>query len=941
MRRTSRYWQAALSLSLFSLSFALAPAGFAGAKEINPYQLLSQDKATGLKEYKLKTNGLQILLAEKHDTPVATVMLVYRVGSRNEAVGYTGSTHFLEHMMFKGTKAHDPALGTGIDDLLKPIGGLNNATTYYDRTYYYEVVPASGLKTCLELEADRMRNALLRESDRQSEMTVVRNELERNENYAATVLDTQVFATAFREHPYHHPVIGWRSDVEGVPTARLRQFYKDFYYPDNATLIVIGDFKTKETLANIADFFGKVPKSAKPFPTVYTVEPKQEGERRFVVQRGEELPKIMFAYHVPKAVDKNSYPLTVLASILGDHSRQSSRLYKNLVEPGLASQAAACHYMLRDPGLFTLYASANEGVTLAKIEEKVKAELKKLALNPVSDLELERAKKAVWKKMKLQAADPVGMAEELAESIAVADWHWWLNFEKNIKAVSKADIQRVAELYFSDSNCTVGNYLPNRKTKEAESAASGDLQSLISELEPNLLAISRTQPAIAKTKPLPVRTAATASIAASVLRKKLDNGLTVLVMPVRGSGVVSVALKIKAGESCAAVEKSAVPDFVGEMLNKGSRRLSKESLADRLEMLGTSIDPDVGNFWVDLSSEVVNEDLSSYLELLSSVVSEPLFESDELNKVKKIKESQLKDAMVETSAVAMNALLGALYKPGCVFYEKPLDKQLSELKTISASDLKDFHSRYFNPTNSCLAVVGDVDPDHAFEAVDAAFKSWHSGESVDITKSACRADEPVKVETIVKQIADKTSVDIALAAPAKVSIKSKDFYAAQIANSALGHDTIASRLAVIREKYGLTYGVQSYFADNVQENAPWVVQLSVNPENTAKALHLVDDIVSGYAKSGITKAELATEKKRLAGEYVVYRMRTPKQLADALTKYELIGVGPAFMDNYASELNKVTEAEVNAAISKYMNINKMVKSLAGSVPLKSDKPAKQ
>lgn len=198
------------------------------SKPGNSAQFISRDATLGIEEYKLPSNDLSILLCERHATPVVTVNMVFRVGSRNEAVGYTGSTHFLEHMMFKGTDIHDPLKKTGLDDVLKKVGGINNATTSYDRTNYFELVPKQAINLCLELEADRMRHLLLRESDRKAEMTVVRNELERGEDDPSQLLEMNTFATAFREHPYHHPVIGWRSDVEGVPTERLRQFYNDF-----------------------------------------------------------------------------------------------------------------------------------------------------------------------------------------------------------------------------------------------------------------------------------------------------------------------------------------------------------------------------------------------------------------------------------------------------------------------------------------------------------------------------------------------------------------------------------------------------------------------------------------------------------------------------------------------------------------------------------------
>jgi zinc protease len=418
----------------FALNMGLTPAAAAQLTKV------TTDAATGISEYKLSSNGLQVLLAERHHTPLVTVMVVYHVGSRNEAVGYTGSTHFLEHMLFTGTPKHDPKKGTGIDDVLKPIGGINNATTSYDRTNYFETLPSKYLEVALELEADRMRNALLRAEDHNTEMTVVRNELERNEDDPNRLLDVNLFAHAFLAHPYHHPIIGWRSDVEGVPVERLRQFYNDFYYPNNATLVVIGDFNTETALQQIEKYFGPIPKAPKEFPDVYTQEPPQLGERRFVVRRGEDLPKVQIGFRTPNAVDKDSYPLEIAAAILGDDRKQASRLYKSLIDTNLASDTYAYNYSMRDPGMFTMFATATPGSSSDKIESTMFEQAQKLATQPITDEELDRAKRSIWKRIKLDAADPMGMASQLAEAIAVADWQWWVNLEKNIKAVSKEDV---------------------------------------------------------------------------------------------------------------------------------------------------------------------------------------------------------------------------------------------------------------------------------------------------------------------------------------------------------------------------------------------------------------------------------------------------------------------------------------------------------------------
>lgn len=896
---------------------------------------IASDTAAGITEYKLKPNNLQVLLCERHHTPIVTVMVVYHVGSRNEAVGYTGSTHFLEHMMFRGTTDHDPRKGSGIDDVLKPIGGLNNATTSYDRTNYYELVPAQYLGTCLELEADRMRNALLRKEDHDAEMTVVRNELERNEDDPGRLLDWNLFAHSYLAHPYHHPVIGWRSDVENVPVARLRQFYDEFYYPNNATLVVIGDFKTPEALSMIQKYFGAVPASPNPFPKVYTTEPPQEGQRRFTVQRGSDLPKVTLGFHAPAATSKDTYALEVASSILGDDKKQSSRLYKALIDTNLASDCYAYNTGLKDPSVFSVFATATPGTKSEKLEEILYDQLQKLATDPPSAQELDKAKKSVWKRMKLEAADPMGTASQLAEAIAVADWHWWVDLEKNLQAVTADDVKRVAQKYFNKRNETVGYYYPSEKPSGTGPSAPSEPPGPAGLHDGDTPeSISGQQRAIAEATEVAtadVGAAGKTTIASQVQKRVLPNGLTLLVMPVKGTGVVSIAGKMRAGDYFHPPQERSIPDLTADMLDKGSVHWSKEALARQLELMGSSLDFSAGNFWMDFESDVVKEDVPTYMDMIADVLQHPLFPTEELAKEKKQREAEIHAAMADNDQVASNAFYGAVYKPNCVYYQEPFKQQLNDLSKITVDQLKAFHKAHISPANTVLAIVGDIDPNQAFSLAEKAFGSWTGAPAGNIDVTMCAA-EPIKAHTITNQMADKANVEVVMGTPANVSIKSKDFYAAQVANAALGHDTLSSRLAEMRNKLGYTYGVSSYFAETAFENAPWMIDFTVNPENLHKAIPVAQRILADYVKTGITKQEVTDEGKRLAGEYIIERMRTPHQLADAITKYEILGIGAKFMDEYPALLSKVTQEEANAAIKKYFDASKLVTSVAGTVP---------
>ncbi len=412
----------------------------------------------GITEYKLEANGLKVLLAPRRAAPVVALMVVYRVGSRNEAVGHTGATHLLEHMLFKGTPTYNKKNGTQIAAVLQKQGAVYNADTWFDRTRYYEMLPSDQLELAVHLEADRMRNSFIADSDRQSEMTVVRNEMERGENEPSRILDERVWAMAFREHPYHHPTIGWRSDVEGMPTSQLKEFYDVYYHPNNATAIVVGDFDEQTALDLIAKHFGAVPASPQPIPPMYTTEPKQEGEIRFKLRRAGQLGLIEMAWHIPEATHADTATLSVLDHVLS--AGVTSRLYQALVETQLAVDESAQAFQFVDPGLFTIDVTIRPESSHEAVEEVVLAELEKLKVEDVTESEMQKAKNIILTQMIFLRDSPFGVVSALGESEAVADWKLYANLPKMVEAVTAADIRRVANTYFTEDNRTVGWFIP-------------------------------------------------------------------------------------------------------------------------------------------------------------------------------------------------------------------------------------------------------------------------------------------------------------------------------------------------------------------------------------------------------------------------------------------------------------------------------------------------
>ena len=426
-------------------------------------------EAGGVEEYRHR-NGLTVLLlpdpAGDAAVPVAAFQVTYRVGSRNEGAGLTGATHLLEHLMFKGTERFNREAGTSVFQALQSVGGQINATTWYDRTNYYAMLPAEHLGLAIEIEADRMRGARVSDADLASERTVVLNELDRGENSPTRKLLQAVFATAFHAHPYGHPVIGWRADVETVTAAGLRHFYDTYYWPQNATATVAGAFERRAALDLVDAHFGPIPggpeaaDGAEPLvvDAPVTREPPQRGERRVVVRQAAELGTVLLGYRAPAGLSAEADALDVLVQALA--AGKSSRLFRRLTDRGLTTGAYAYYPRLRDPGLFMLYGMLAPDVDAATVEAELRAVMRSVVDDGVTEAELERGRRQVIADEAFERDGPYSVVSQLNEAIAVGDWTLFTDYRRRIEAVTAADVQAAAARLVSDDRLTVGVHDP-------------------------------------------------------------------------------------------------------------------------------------------------------------------------------------------------------------------------------------------------------------------------------------------------------------------------------------------------------------------------------------------------------------------------------------------------------------------------------------------------
>jgi len=383
---------------------------------------------------------------EEHSSPVVSVQVWYKVGSKNEVVGISGSAHLLEHMMFRGTKEIKD-----FSQIIDELGGMDNAFTSFDETAYWCEIPSSAVEKVLYMEADRMRNITFDGFDEERNV-VIEERRWRTENDQRGALWEALFSTIFWAHPYGNPVIGWRSDLENVNLEKIKQFYETYYAPNNAYLIVVGDVKAEEVFKIAENYFGKY--ESKEIPKFYTTEPKQRGPRRTEIKKEGFATYIAVAYRVPKASSEYSPAVSLIADILG--GGKTSKLYKSIVyEKQLAISISAFYYGLKDEGLLIIFATLQQGKDINELEKAINEEIENLRKNKVSEEELIRAKNNQLADLIYSRESVVRLGFQLGEALINTDNPNYINeYPKLIQKVSKQDIEKIINEYINDDNKT-------------------------------------------------------------------------------------------------------------------------------------------------------------------------------------------------------------------------------------------------------------------------------------------------------------------------------------------------------------------------------------------------------------------------------------------------------------------------------------------------------
>ena len=933
--KMARYFNRRYFNCLAAAAVLLLPAAAAQATP-NYGTVVSQsvDKVQGVTETHL-ANGLTILSKEAHAAPVVYFSVWYKVGSRNEISGQTGLSHILEHMMFKGTNDLPPG---AIDHLFLTNGGEINASTGEDRTEYHELIAADRLELAARIEADRMENSKFDPTELAHEMTVVRSELEGDANSPGFDLEANTFTpAAFTSHPYHWPVIGWRTDVEAVSGRRdvIYDYYRKHYMPNNAIVVMVGDFDTKKAVAIVQKQFGIYPAGILDTHNI-TPEPPQRGERRVTLKRPGTTGEVLVGYHVPETGQPDHYVLDVISQILS--GGRSARLYQALVEKGIAQSASGNDSDNKDPYLMVFDGTPSAGVTNNAVETALEAEIAKLQTTPVTAGELARAITQTEAAFIYQNDSVSGQANDLGAYAVIGLPHYRATYLNKIRAVTAADIQRAAKTYFTADNRTVAYFDPQPVPAgaipppppvtdnfgSAKPVTDPRQKALLANLDKEFNSVSpaTTKPASA---PKPTRIV-------------LPNGMTLIVQENHANKTVALSGFVRAGSAFDPDGKYGDAQMTAAMLGRGTTTKTALQLALSLESVGASVGIGAGEESASLGGASLSQDFGLTLNTLADELQRSSFPTDQIERLRAQILSGIEDSRQDTGGTggagtqAEIAFAQAIYPKGHPYWDPTLDQSAAAIKSLTRADLTAFYNTYYRPDTTALVVVGDVNTPDVIKQVTAAFGGWPKPASPAPALRIPDVPVPAKAPApIVIPLADAPQTSILFGYSGGLTQTSPDYFAAQILNYTLGGDTFGSRLGKsIRDENGLAYSVSSGFEAR-HGAGPFQVFVGANPKNATRAITLLRQILTQEQQYGVTPDEVRLAKLYITGSYPL-RLETNAGVAGVLTLAEDYGLGLDFPQRRNALYNAVTVEQVNAAAKKYLHPSTGVLVIAGATP---------
>ena len=868
-------------------------------------QLTETASVEGITEYQLD-NGMKVLLFQDNSSQTITVNITYRVGSRHEGYGEKGMAHLLEHMVFKGTPNHPD-----IPKELTSHGARPNGTTWYDRTNYFETFNATdeNLDWALDLEADRMMNSFIAKEDLESEFSVVRNEFESGENSPTSVLLKQVISASFLWHNYGQSTIGNRSDIERVPIENLQAFYRKYYRPDNAVLMVTGKFDTEKTLALIEKKFGGLKNPDTPLPSSYTVEPPQDGERRVVLERVGDLQVMSALYHTPAGSHVDYSALAIIENVLTD--QPSGRLYKALIDSQKASSIWSFSPFTEEPSFMYFNVDVPSDKSMAEVESTLLGIFDGFADNPITAEELKRAKANIMKQMDQTFRDSGYLGTYMSEFIGAGDWRLAFIHRDRVEAATLEEVNAALMRYFVPTNRTVGKFVPTQNPVRVAIPHTEGLQELVANYKGKEgfdagevfdVSYDNIQQRLDQ-----------GEMGASGIKygfiKKNNRGNTVYVNFAMRNGTVDDLMNL-----------GMTPGFVAGMLNKGTSSMSRQQIEDKLSELKSSVSFGGSNGKVFAYINSTEEHLMETLEIMTDMLKNPIFDEAELDKLKTQYLANIERSKSEPTFLASMRLseINNHYSKGHPLYSMTMEEQEAEINSITVDRLKAYHKDFYGISNNAsLIAIGNFDSQKLmdyFEAEYADYKSEYKFEQIPQKFYLAEAtNERIKTP-------DKKNAFTVGVFNFECNQYSDDFAALQIAGSIFGGGFLNSRIAErLRQKDGVSYGAGGAVGvdDSKDENNSFIQVYAIYaPMNEKKVQLGFEEEIARFIQDGITQEELDDAIKGWVEAQAVSRAKD-NELGTVINNNIFYDRDMSFQAGIEEKVKELTVDDVNQVIKKY------------------------
>jgi zinc protease len=859
-------------------------------------------------------NGLRLYTVLDKTTPNVTVQVFYNVGAKNDPPGRSGFAHLFEHLMFKGTRDLPPE---SMDRLTEDVGGFNNASTGDDYTEYHEVVPANHLESLLWAEAERMGGLVVDEANFKSERQVVEEELRLRvlADPYGRLFNVDVPEASFTIHPYHRAPIGSIADLDAATLDDVRAFHAAYYRPDNANLIIVGNFDPDQLNAWVDKYFGALPVPSTPIPRVTAVEPPRTGSKTYdVYGPNVPLPAVVVTYAAPNAASPDAAALKVLDAILT--TGKASRLYQSLVyRQQIATQVLSEPDLRQQPGLFMAGAIMAGGKSLDQGLAALDAELQRLRDEPVSAAELASAKNQLIAGV-LQGRETVdGRAFELANAIVIEGDAARVNTDiAALAAVTPADVQRVARTWLDDSRRVVLRY-----RNESERPA-GQKDVLVQD-QPTIAATplpTRLQVAAVETLPEgqrqapPAPTAPVASIPPHPVERTLANGLRVIVAKTSDLPIVSADLSIRDGAARDPEGLAGLSAMTAQMLPQGTTTRSAPKIAAQIESLGGALSANAGYDSSSVSLSSLSATLADTLPVLADVVRHPTFAQEEIDRLRAQDIDDLTVAMGEPDGLARLVIPHVVFGGGA--YGHPANGSATSLAKIRREDILAQYARLWRPDNAVLVLTGDIEPEAGFALAEQTFGDWTAPGGLlvrDVTRPPALGRRIVVIDL---PGTGQAAVEVA---GRSIVRSDPDFHAVEVANAVLGGGYSARLNKEIRIKRGLSYGAGSVVSPH---RAAGLFEASAQTKNEAadEVASLLLKAIDGLGETPASGAELEARKAALTGEYG-RAAATAGGLGGLLAADVVEGVPIDDISRYIPETNAVTADAEQAAAAKVVN----------------------